>query len=610
MDVSGSSDNRFYEYEKLEEDGMIRLLELIHDNPPTARISRVKLRDAPRYAALSYTWGENIFDHDLRLGDKIIKITENLSDALTELAPFVIQNKLQLWVDAVCINQKDLDERGSQVGFMDRIYKSSEQVVVWLGKSYGGSDLAMSTISRWCAKITDMRQGDTQWESRNRAIDQVTSGDTDFWGPMDSTPVKAWRAILSLWERPWWRRAWIVQEATALPLTGTILCCGSQKINLEHMRFVLDIRYELVMKNNDNNSFLISTFEQGFADVLDQLNYGIEDGRRSLLSLLKRIRAYDCHDQRDKVFAIVSMASDVPRGAVKPDYTKSLVDVYIDIVRYMMDNAKDGNALQFLGHVIRPTAEWARLDQKDDTGLPSWVPDWRGPKVDIIELRHSLSQDEAIDIPTYNASLGTKPVVKINGCELHVNAVFVDTIATTQPIASNLQPSDTSIQQSWLPTDSHDNYIAGGTIREAYNHTILADIGRQESMTPGNRPYRRGYAMDWSLLDKPLSLVNAKDAELRTFLLDDLVCTTVGRRLFRTAKGYVGLGPAAAKAGDSVCVLMGGRLLYCLRALTGGRHEFVGECYVHGLMDGEVLAGFGECVDTGLEVPVSSFVLV
>ncbi|KAF2735902.1 hypothetical protein EJ04DRAFT_434201 [Polyplosphaeria fusca] len=63
--------------------------------------------------------------------------------------------------------------------------------------------------------------------------------------------------------------------------------------------------------------------------------------------------------------------------------------------------------------------------------------------------------------------------------------------------------------------------------------------------------------------------------------------STFGRRFFLTKRGFMGLGPAATTLGDSVCVLFGGQVLYVLRENDELTHEFIGECYVHGMMDGQ-----------------------
>ena len=62
------------------------------------------------------------------------------------------------------------------------------------------------------------------------------------------------------------------------------------------------------------------------------------------------------------------------------------------------------------------------------------------------------------------------------------------------------------------------------------------------------------------------------------------------RRFFITTDGYMGVGPPEMLPGDSVVILLGGRVPFCLRAAedeTKGHYTLVGDTYVHGLMDGE-----------------------
>ncbi|KAK3983887.1 het-6-heterokaryon incompatibility protein, partial [Cladorrhinum sp. PSN332] len=62
------------------------------------------------------------------------------------------------------------------------------------------------------------------------------------------------------------------------------------------------------------------------------------------------------------------------------------------------------------------------------------------------------------------------------------------------------------------------------------------------------------------------------------------------RRVFVTELGYIGLAPIASMLGDEVCVLMGSKVPHVIRR-DGDIYRFVGECYVYGIMDGEVLQG-------------------
>jgi len=74
---------------------------------------------------------------------------------------------------------------------------------------------------------------------------------------------------------------------------------------------------------------------------------------------------------------------------------------------------------------------------------------------------------------------------------------------------------------------------------------------------------------------------------------------TTMRRLFVTRKGFLGLGPPQTVGGEKVFVLYGGKAPFLLRDKTdktdkiinnpGPYYELVGDCYVHGIMDGEVM---------------------
>jgi hypothetical protein len=64
-----------------------------------------------------------------------------------------------------------------------------------------------------------------------------------------------------------------------------------------------------------------------------------------------------------------------------------------------------------------------------------------------------------------------------------------------------------------------------------------------------------------------------------------------GRAFFTTLDGFIGLCPAAARSGDCVCVILGSTAPLLLRPSSGGQYKLVGECYIHGLMQGQGLLG-------------------
>ncbi|KAF9875121.1 hypothetical protein CkaCkLH20_07387 [Colletotrichum karsti] len=123
----------------------IRLLEIVSADddpgPIRCRLRTVKLNDRPVFFALSYLWGDAAQTTPIQIlikecSEKKAPIKRKCLHRLTQLStskpPYVILNFL-LWVDAVCIDQADLEERSEQLGLMQRIYSSATCVLSWLG---------------------------------------------------------------------------------------------------------------------------------------------------------------------------------------------------------------------------------------------------------------------------------------------------------------------------------------------------------------------------------------------------------------------------------------------------------------------------------------------
>ena len=145
----GSSEaTNVYEYAALEGADTVRVLELLPgtNEPLQCKLSHFKLRLDARFEALSYAWGKPEFPNTLRIvtPDSFLKITNNLKDALQALRLSKVSRLL--WVDAVCINQADDEEKAELVGKMKEIYQDAHRVIVWLGK--GADDPKTVEIQR------------------------------------------------------------------------------------------------------------------------------------------------------------------------------------------------------------------------------------------------------------------------------------------------------------------------------------------------------------------------------------------------------------------------------------------------------------------------------
>jgi hypothetical protein len=127
------------------------------------------------YEALSYVWGSEDTPQSIIIDDQELAITQNLYTVLLRLRNRDIPRII--WVDAVCINQEDGEEKERQIQFMPAVYAKASRVIVWLGEAQDDSDQALEMIRSTFEKSV------------------IPSNIETFQ-----------RAILQLLQRPWFRR--------------------------------------------------------------------------------------------------------------------------------------------------------------------------------------------------------------------------------------------------------------------------------------------------------------------------------------------------------------------------------------------------------------------
>lgn len=175
-------------YTPLAEIDEIRLLHLepnssLDGNLMTCTLHHAKLSNKPRYEALSYMWGPKEMK-SIQLNGQRYNVRENLLQALFHLQE--TNTKRVLWIDAVCINQDDIEERNYQVSQMGMIYHKAWRVLSWLGPDNDPS----IELGIWAL---------------NNHVRFLSQPITDDW-------VCKLNAVKMLCFRPYWTRLWIIQE--------------------------------------------------------------------------------------------------------------------------------------------------------------------------------------------------------------------------------------------------------------------------------------------------------------------------------------------------------------------------------------------------------------
>ncbi|KAF3809590.1 hypothetical protein GCG54_00012876 [Colletotrichum gloeosporioides] len=358
-----------YEYAALPTDRHIRVIHLLPAATPEAPlhcyIREVHIDDDEGlyFEAISYTWGTPTFDHTLHLNrqDTVFNITSSLSNALR---CFRLRDRPRfLWADAVCINQNDKREKSSQIPLMADIYRRANSVLVWLGDA-NDAETAMRVLSRMSRSI----------------------------GPELDTNEKA--AIISsldiLLQRPWFSRRWIIQEIVRNH--DVSMHCGSSSLSWTRLIAIL------ARLGTDTG-----TTNQQAVDALTQMRnlwrrtVLLEDTKvgHTLLENMHTFSHFGCADDRDRLFALAALSSDVsmakeprypkrniyvdPVGLeylaqpkpherlfrVVPDYSKSTEDIYIEFAAEVARNGLFSWLLCRTWH------------QQYSEKLPAWAPDWR-----------------------------------------------------------------------------------------------------------------------------------------------------------------------------------------------------------------------------------------
>ena len=187
-----------YSYSSLPE-GSIRLIRLLPHQDKNSPI-QCQLFDCPLfdsestypYEALSYVWGSEEKPQSISMDNHSFLVGQNLHAALLHLRSRFLERIL--WIDAVCIDQGNLAEKGLQVQSMAKIFAKASRVIVWLGEAAADSNQALEDIRVAAAK-----------QSRTPSTDEANAWSRAYRGGRGLDQ----KAILTLLQRPWFERIWV-----------------------------------------------------------------------------------------------------------------------------------------------------------------------------------------------------------------------------------------------------------------------------------------------------------------------------------------------------------------------------------------------------------------
>jgi hypothetical protein len=241
--------------------------------------------------------------------------------------------------------------------------------------------------------------------------------------------------------------------------------------------------------------------------------------------------------------------------------------------------------------------------------VPSWVPDWsRTTSASPLRLRNSISvpadrqMSATDDILIYKTCGNTRPSLRQSTVEdaLILRGILFDKVkdCSGKPGHHFLEGNRGPIYDCLRLVKSSKvcRYKSENDRSQAFLRTLVADVvhGRRATESDARA------LDDWVMLKQDhLGVEELSDRiKLSANLVEAVSAAWNGRQFFMSEKGYMGLAPITTRVGDAVCILFGGQVPFILRERDDFAHSMIGECYVHGIMDGEAIGNTRNKRDT------------
>ena len=343
--------------------GEIRLVHVEHasenSQPIRLVIRHATLTDDLEFNALSYIWGPESPSQNIELSGSVegtLHVRQNLYDFLCEMQRE--KDSPWLWVDQICINQQDKQEKAQQVSRMSEVYTKARHVLIWLGPSFEGSNALMDYANLPDTPYCESRQGDEcecafaysqarEWDQINDAVttlhaDQRAEATGTFStfleGRRNRRNIRKARseieercktervhhaaACRELLRLDYWRRVWIIQELALA--SSRVVRLGAKSVPWQDLEDA--VRYI----ESDQSLPPIRTMR--FDDLSELRGRVLGDGKAlTWFSLVFLTATGECQDVRDRAYGVLSLLKEQLR--IYPDYQMQWQQTVVELTR-------------------------------------------------------------------------------------------------------------------------------------------------------------------------------------------------------------------------------------------------------------------------------------
>lgn len=326
----------------------------------------------PEYRAISYTWGPETPLFPILVNGQRLEVREHCEYMLRQVSQHVKSG--YIWVDAICINQKDNDEKSVQVAQMGVVYKTAVQVFACVGEHADESDLLYGALLRshrhfrWLASLflsptakllDDHIRVPIRHYPRMRAWNMIYN---------KSTLAGLYPRLRHFLERPYFHRVWIFQEIF-LGRDVEVLC-GGNKLPISWIWATCFV--PMLWDSHKYLGFHLS-YSIAYTDVrprsLPILQAGSASNTQEPLPMhfvLDTICRLQCQDPRDRVYGVLSVVEWGDSEPMKPNYDLDVFDFALQFADYLRSST---GTTHNLWYILRKISQLA-----DAMGFPHTLP--------------------------------------------------------------------------------------------------------------------------------------------------------------------------------------------------------------------------------------------
>ncbi|KAJ4380716.1 hypothetical protein N0V86_004077 [Didymella sp. IMI 355093] len=305
-----------------------------------------------------------------------------------------------------------------------------------------------------------------------------------------------------------------------------------------------------------------------------------------ILSSFRKSR--NATDPRDRVYGMLGLARSEYENAVVADYTQSVEMAFKTAVVQMV--SKTGS-LEVLSHVVPGL--------RSPMTVPSYVPDWTSSYKDL--HAHFSWLKWLKDKNEYNACKSTaSDLTTFDPGHIQLKGIEVDEVEmVSSPLGPALTPGSLDPLLSLVKRyneRNHDGHqisdtVFWSTICESHGANRFQKSNRRSSWPKGPDPAPFERLKAW--YSKPAAEFiddHLHDKDLRIFA-DLYQALRTGRKFEITRTGRLAWCSDFCQEGDKIVIFASGKVPFVLRELGRGNHQFLGDAYVYGIMDGEAIDG-------------------